>query len=75
MSITCKQCRAQVQHDLWVSGSHDCPLSLDPAEGESWDDYSKRSNNWRAMVLAIAEETGRSAVEVGREQKKEKEDE
>ena len=69
MSVTCKQCKAQVQHDLWISGSHDCPLSLDPAEGESWDDYSKRSTNWRAMVLAIAEETGRPAIEVGREQK------
>ena len=69
MSVTCKQCKAQVQHDLWISGSHDCPLSLDPAAGESWDADSKRSNNWRAMVLAIAEETGRPAIEVGREQK------
>jgi hypothetical protein len=69
MSVTCKQCRAQVQHDLWISGSHDCPLSIDPLGDESWDDYQERSNEWRAMVRSIAEETGRSAVEVGREQK------
>jgi hypothetical protein len=69
MSVTCKQCKAQVQHDLWISGQHDCPLSLDPMEGESWDDYSTRSDNWRAMVRSIAESTGRPAKEIGREQK------
>lgn len=69
MSVICKQCKEQVPHDLFISGQHDCPLSLDPLEGESWDDFSRRSSNWRAMVFAVAESTGRPAKEIGREQK------
>ena len=69
MAVICKRCKAQVQHDLWISGQHDCPLSLDPMEGEAWADYSRRSDDWREMVEAIAEEPGRPASEIGREQK------
>ena len=69
MSVVCKQCKGEVPYFDFVSGGHDCPLSLSPTEGESWDDYSSRSDKWRAMVQAIAEETGRPAIECGREQK------
>jgi|TARA_R100000479_G_scaffold39406_1_gene17652 hypothetical protein len=46
---------------------HDCPFSIDPADGESWEDFKSRADQWREYIRLIAKEEGRAMTEVALE--------
>lgn len=63
--VTCKQCKGSVPHLEFISGGHNCPLSIPPRTGESWDDYQTRSEAWRTMVHKMAADEGKDPRVVG----------
>ena len=48
---------------------HDCPMSIDPKDGESWEDFKARADRWRDLIRVIADEQGKDLIEVALEMK------
>ena len=65
MKARCTNCEATMDNRDFDQPN--CPLTVSPAEGESWAEYKSRSNKWRECVREIAKEEGRTMIDVALE--------
>ncbi len=54
-SVRCKQCRKVMSRDDW--NVHDCPMTPKPRDGESFEAFSKRADQFREEKLRKAKDT------------------